>query len=174
MFRVPWRWNADHRDFGSAKMKPIEGPDFICVGMPKAGTGWLYDQLQTHPDFWMPPVKELLYLNREISHIPVGGKRGGQGLRLQEEPTEEREGRKERPRQVPRDAARDSGFLRVAQHANGKPMDIERYVSLFRFKGDLLSGDISPMYTELDTAVIEKLRTRLPGTKLIMIAREPI
>jgi hypothetical protein len=62
----------------------------------------------------------------------------------------------------------------VAQDANGKPMDIERYVALFRFKGDLLSGDISPMYTELDVAVIEKLRTRLPGTKLIMIAREPV
>src|SRR5436309_1488729 len=41
-----------------------EGPDFICVGMPKAGTDWLLDQVQYHPDFWMPPVKGLHYLNR--------------------------------------------------------------------------------------------------------------
>jgi hypothetical protein len=35
-----------------------DGPDFLCVGVPKAGTGWLFDQLNAHPDFWMPPVKE--------------------------------------------------------------------------------------------------------------------
>jgi hypothetical protein len=29
----------------------------------RAGTGWLYDQLKHHPDFWLPPVKELDYLN---------------------------------------------------------------------------------------------------------------
>src|SRR5690242_1247128 len=44
-------------------MAANEGPDFISVGMPKAGTGWLYDQLKHHPDFWIPPVKELNYLN---------------------------------------------------------------------------------------------------------------
>ena len=46
------------------KQASINGPDFICIGMPKAGTGWLYDQLSHHPDFWMPPVKELHYLDR--------------------------------------------------------------------------------------------------------------
>ena len=38
---------------------PDSGPDFLCVGAQKGGTRWLYDQLQLHPDFWMPPVKEL-------------------------------------------------------------------------------------------------------------------
>jgi hypothetical protein len=41
-----------------------DGPDFICVGAQKAGTQWLYDQLAWHPAFWMPPVKELHYLDR--------------------------------------------------------------------------------------------------------------
>src|SRR5689334_15761196 len=40
------------------------GPDFLCVGAQKAGTGWLYEQLRSHPDFWMPPVKELHYFDR--------------------------------------------------------------------------------------------------------------
>ena len=40
------------------------GPDFICIGAQKAGTRWLFDQLAFHPGFWMPPVKELHYLNR--------------------------------------------------------------------------------------------------------------
>ena len=39
----------------------VAGPDFICVGMPKAGTGWLFDQLRYHPDFCVPePVKRYL------------------------------------------------------------------------------------------------------------------
>ncbi len=33
--------------------------------MQKAGTGWAYDQLQYHPDFWMPPLKEIHYLDRD-------------------------------------------------------------------------------------------------------------
>jgi len=150
-------------------MSSIDGPDFICVGMPKAGTGWLYDQLQTHPDFWMPPVKEVLYLHREFPVIPLDGGRGGYGLKLLEQPSE-----KTKPHQTPRDPERDRGFREVAQEANGKAMDIDRYISLFRFKGEQLSGDISPMYTELDSEVIAKLVERLPETKLIMIAREPI
>ena len=39
------------------------GPDFICIGAQKAGTRWLFDQLAFHPGFWMPPIKELHYLN---------------------------------------------------------------------------------------------------------------
>ena len=29
-------------------------PDFLCVGAQKGGTSWLYQQLESHPDFWMP------------------------------------------------------------------------------------------------------------------------
>ena len=43
---------------------PDAGPDFFCIGAQKGGTRWLYDQLQLHPDFWMPPVKELHYFDR--------------------------------------------------------------------------------------------------------------
>ena len=39
-------------------------PDFLCVGAQKAGTSWLYRQLEPHPDFWMPPVKEFHYLDQ--------------------------------------------------------------------------------------------------------------
>jgi len=34
------------------------GPDFLCVGIHKGGTTWLYQQLDSHPNFWMPPLKE--------------------------------------------------------------------------------------------------------------------
>ena len=156
-------------------MSAVDGPDFICVGMPKAGTGWLYDQLQTHPDFWMPPVKEVLYLHREFPVIPLSGDRGGYGLKqLERHGRKNKPEKKYKPHQQPRDPERDRGFRDAAREANGKAMDLDRYISLFRFKGEQLSGDISPMYTELDSAVIAQLVERLPTTKLIMIAREPI
>src|SRR5438270_8769299 len=47
---------------GQTNRKP--GPDFCCIGAQKAGTGWLYEQLRSHPDFWMPPMKELHYFDR--------------------------------------------------------------------------------------------------------------
>src|ERR1700758_1596004 len=45
-------------------------PDFLCVGAQKSGTSWLYRQLDLHPDFWIPPLKELHYFD-ELSRIPT-------------------------------------------------------------------------------------------------------
>ena len=52
-------------------------PDFLCIGAQKAGTGWLYEQLREHPDFWMPPLKELHYFDRlgRARLLPTGKKR---------------------------------------------------------------------------------------------------
>lgn len=44
-------------------MNVFEKPDFIGIGQMKAGTGWLYDQLRSHQDVWMPPSKELHFFN---------------------------------------------------------------------------------------------------------------
>ena len=38
------------------------GPEFLCIGMQKAATRWLYDQLRSHIDVWMPPIKEFHFL----------------------------------------------------------------------------------------------------------------
>src|SRR6185503_5238860 len=53
------------RRFAPDPRPHVEGPDFICIGMPRSATGWLYDQLAQHPDFWMPPIKELGYLGNQ-------------------------------------------------------------------------------------------------------------
>ncbi len=53
--------NGDHRngdDHNGEELNGLSGdacPDFLCVGAQKAGTSWLYQQLERHPDFWMPP-----------------------------------------------------------------------------------------------------------------------
>ena len=56
---------------------PGAGPDFICIGAQKAGTTWLYWQLAAHPDFWMPPRKEIHYFNERGNRpIKMCGARG--------------------------------------------------------------------------------------------------
>jgi hypothetical protein len=40
----------------------------LCIGAHKGGTTWLYQQLDSHPAFWMPPFKELHYFD-QLSNV---------------------------------------------------------------------------------------------------------
>lgn len=146
----------------------IDGPDFICIGMPKAGTGWLFDQLKYHPDFWLPPAKELSYLSSPKTKARSAEKR----LARIVEPG--REGRyKDWGNRVENDP-RDLEFLRMLTGNIGKDRDLDFYVSLFRLKGDALSGDITSHYGALEPDVLSQLQHRLPQTKIILLARDPV
>jgi hypothetical protein len=41
-------------------------PDLLCIGAQKAGTTWLYAQLGSRPDVFVPPVKELHFFNHKF------------------------------------------------------------------------------------------------------------
>ena len=42
-------------------------PDFIGIGAQKAGTTWLDRNLRSHPQIWMPRIKEIHYFDRRIN-----------------------------------------------------------------------------------------------------------
>jgi len=160
-------------------MPSVDGPDFICIGLPKAGTGWLYDQLEVHPSFWMPPVKELVYLNHPYPPLGFVDSEG--------KPYQRRRDRKSRKsagwnrvsipeRLVSRGSLddRDLHFLRQASKGRGKPMDLQFYASLFACKGDRLSGDITPPYCNLREEMIEHVAKRFPETKIVLLLRDPV
>jgi hypothetical protein len=42
-------------------------PDFLGIGVPKAGSTWLYELLRTHPDIWVPPKRREV---RFLSQVP--------------------------------------------------------------------------------------------------------
>lgn len=136
------------------------GPDFICIGMPKAGTAWLYDQLQHHPDFWMPPVKEVNYL--------LGGPRTMKNTLRQLARS-----RKKLQAGKQLDAQAHS-FLEEAAVAADEPRSLESYASLFRHKGELLSGDVSPKYCSLEAGDIAEIARHLPKTKILLLIRDPV
>jgi Sulfotransferase family len=124
-------------------------PDFLCVGAQKAGTSWLYRQLELHPDFWMPPVKELHYLdnlNRTKRRWPPRSK-----------------------------DERDACFLESIKDLSMRShIDLDNYGRLFRHKGPLLSGDISPAYSTLTDEIIERVADHFPNLKVVFLARDPV
>jgi hypothetical protein len=158
------------------------GPDFICVGMPKAGTGWLYDQLDAHLDFWMPPVKELVYLNKDHPGLKFVDENGAPALDRKERLARKRDGflPENRPRPGERRvhrvslSAADNAFLKYASAGRGKPMDLDFYAGLFQFKGTLKSGDITPPYCNLEREAIARIAQRFPAMKAVLLVRDPV
>jgi hypothetical protein len=121
----------------------------LCIGAHKAGTTWLYQQLGSHPDFWMPPVKELHYLD-QLGRVQRAG----------------------RPRC--RDE-RDLQFLkRLNSLSTGPGIDLGNYARLFEPKGSLLSGDISPNYSTLSNDIIGQVVAYFSNLRVIFLARDPV
>jgi hypothetical protein len=124
-------------------------PDFLCVGAQKGGTSWLYHQLEQHPDFWMPPIKELHYFN-----------------------TLNRAKRFHPPRCKDQ---RDTSFLNGMQNLSGLSyIDLDSYGRLFEHKGLLVSGDISPAYSTVSDEIIQRVVNSFPDLKVIFLARDPV
>jgi hypothetical protein len=152
---VRWAWPSkscvcdDRKGEDNGSSTGDACPDFLCVGAPKAGTSWLYRQLEPHPDFWMPPIKELHYfdnLHRTKQFRPP--------LRRDE---------------------RDVCFLETIGRLSARPyVDLENYGRLFEHKGSRLSGDITPAYSALSDEIIERVVSHFPNLKVIFLARDPV
>jgi sulfotransferase family protein len=124
-------------------------PDFLCVGAQKAGTSWLFHQLTLHPDFWMPPVKELHYFD-SMSRV-----------------------KRQNPPRCKDD--RDQWFLARLGELSALPyMDLDSYSELFAAKRALLSGDITPAYSMLNDELIGRIVGYFPNLKVIFLARDPV
>jgi len=152
---VKWAWPSNRRASDHQRSKVNEchsnagRPDFLCVGVHKGGTTWLYQQLDSHPDFWMPPVKELHYFD-QLSRV-----QRSTGARCRDE--------------------RDLQFLESLKSLSAKSyIDLEYYARLFEAKGSFLSGDISPNYSTLNNKVIRRIVRYFPALKVIFLARDPV
>jgi len=144
------------------------GPDFLCVGAQKGGTRWLFDQLNHHPDFWMPAIKELHYFNENI-HL-----KWAEPLYQRARYSPQRLNRKlQRSKMRPLEKT-DLEWLRALIWLHGRPIDFDQYSRLFSPRGDRISGDITPTYGIIDDEKVEAVCGNLPNIKVIYLARDPI
>ena len=146
----------------------LSGPDFLCIGLQKAGTGWLFDQLDFHPDFWMPPLKELHYFD---SCLKVK-KLDSLLRRMQSDLARVNKARLGLNRRSL--SERDVQFLVRAKAIRGAPQDLDKYADLFAGKEGLLSGDITPGYCTLPENTIKIISDRFPNVKIVLLLRNPV
>ena len=123
--------NAQRNDRNGSRANSAQ-PDFLCVGVHKGGTTWLYQQLDAHPDFWMPPLKELHYFDQ------LGRVQRASTPRCRDE--------------------RDARFLESIKSLSAKPyLDFEHYAHLFQSKGfaELLDAEYGdcPPYRQVFSAI---------------------
>ncbi len=145
------------------------GPDFLCIGAQKGGTRWLFDQLAHHPQFWMPPIKELHYFDRSRRFLK---KAAPLYVRARED-LEEANRRRRRAHERPVDSG-DIEWLEARIWLHRKPIDFDYYARLFNPRGNKLSGDICPPYAIIPDDRAKAIRERFPAARIIYLARDPI
>lgn len=140
--------------------RPQPYPTFLCIGMQKAGTQWLYEQLGSESSIWMPPIKELCYFSRNFAKHT----RRGRLLVTNEE----------RQKDSRLDPAAIEFYERVTSFGpNGAKSDAE-YVQLFEPAIGRISGDISPVYSGLSSSAIRDIKRRFPHLKIVLLVRHPV
>ncbi|MEO5902494.1 MAG: sulfotransferase domain-containing protein [Gemmatimonadaceae bacterium] len=152
-------------------------PDFLCIGMQKAGTGWLYDSLRLCPGYQMPPIKELHFfdlncLEREV-RIGIDADNWTQCRNLFSVTEKELSANPlDNPYRTAlrRDREFAEGWVRFVNNGHG----LDDYCALFSSKGSAVSGDITPAYSMLSDAEISSIRSELPRLKIILLVRDPI
>jgi hypothetical protein len=144
-------------------------PDFLGIGAPRSATSWLHRALASQPDLWLPPVKELHWLDvqRRASHAsyPIPG---ADPARIA------RQFRRDHRRLLLRELRRGKGWSELrfaARYLLGRRSD-DWYASLF--PRDKIAGEITPAYMILPRELVEAIAAPRPGLRAILLMRDPI
>ena len=135
-------------------------PDFILMGQQKAATRWLYDQLRNADRFWLPPVKEITYFvgdllqKTQLRKLVEKAQAGSLGEDLSQ--------------------ADMLCIQHLCELHRARRIDDAGYLKIFSFKGDKISGDITPRYEMLDDDGVRHVLRVAPNAKFIYFVRHPV
>ena len=135
-------------------MKNKLSPQFFCIGAPKAGTAWLYTNLQCHPEIWLPPIKSIQYFSGRLRKF-------------------RRKKFKNRLKKLDEVIQRGqlTWYLKYFLH----PFPgLNWYRSLFQPAGKRVSGEVSPFYSTLGTEEVKQVRDANPQLKIVYLLRNPL
>lgn len=128
-------------------------PDFICPGLQKGGTSWLYDQLVVHPDFYLAPYKELHFFNKPVPQAALKRMHAAYLARPGTEPSHL--------------------FFEAVTRAEGRWGEMALYPDFFEGGKGRLTGDITPGYSTLGVEKVLALADACPDARIILMVREP-
>lgn len=149
-------------------MKKTKGVniDFICIGMQKAGTSWLYSQLQNLPEFDNFPIKEIHYFDLNNVYAPTIHKTFFKRFK-------NRISFKRMTVTVKKYLKGELPNFRYMTNVVFSTYNDNYYKKLFEpYKK--IKGDFSPSYSILSLEEIEKMKLLCPDAKIIYIIRNPI
>jgi hypothetical protein len=140
-----------------------QGPDFLCVGMQKAGTGWLYQAFDEIEGFRMLPIKEFHHFDR-LGQI-------------------EKNVMYRRKKNILRQmASRRGGLSPISRFRLKKAVknyihsefSTPTYLDLFEPNRKWLTGDVTPSYSTLEPAAVVRVHDVLPDRPVILSFRHPV
>jgi len=142
-------------------------PNFLCIGAQKAGTTWLHAQLETHPEVWFPPIKEIHYFDHRFVDYPAKGPQHFvlSGIQRAIKVLSKRETPKAKRRlaileEMKTDMFSEAWYRRIYSHAPNSAIVV---------------GDITPGYSMLGPDGVEEVKRLLgPGLKVIYLIRDPV
>lgn len=145
---------------------PSTPPHFVCIGAQKAGTQWFYDQAASHPDVWMPPLKEVRFFAPRAGTWPKARLKALAQLNWRLHHSWR--GDKSDPRDI--EFLRRMWFETTDESAG----DLDIYRRLFSTAGDAITGDITPAYARLDRRRVAPLVAQLPDVPFLYFVRGPV
>lgn len=151
-------------------------PDFVCIGPEKTGTSWLYKMLGLHPGVWLPPVKELRFLNEgnlfpehSLKNVLLDSHWHYKSLRRTLAVNFARQFCTENIVS----AEKYRLFSWILNYCLGS-RSFDWYSNLFSMGGEKLGGDVSPMYYGIPESRIIELREYNHETKILIFIRNPV
>jgi hypothetical protein len=141
-------------------------PDFIGIGAQKSGTSWLHTNLEKHPQIWLPPMKELHYLDQGPASLAK--RLFGPSKRM-------RRGRKyviEQLRALPRGGGLSE--LGWALRYCLAPRNDAWYASLFPETPGKIAGEVCPGYARIRGDAVGRVHRLMPDAKVIYFLRNPL
>ena len=145
-------------------------PNFLCIGAEKSGTTWLYHNLKKHPQIWMPPVKEIHYLD-EIQRKP--------SLTILDRLFDSRfynQNWRQIFKEQIKSNLRHPNLDNILWYSNYlfSPRNDQWYTSLFERARERITGDITPEYSSFKTEEVAYAYKIMPKSKIIFLLRNPI
>lgn len=154
-------------------------PDVYCIGSQKAATTWLYRCMESHPQVFTSPYKEVHYFDS----LYVGVHRGIHVARInkskahfvQAESGRSALGRFARRLVLSPKRRRAERRMRWWMAQEGKPIDDDWYRAIFAgAKPGQKVFDVTPAYAVLPPQGVAHVKRLSPAGKVMIILRDPV
>ncbi|MEQ9425971.1 MAG: sulfotransferase domain-containing protein [Cyclobacteriaceae bacterium] len=140
-------------------------PNFVCIGAQKAGTGWLYKNLNLHPDVWLPPIKEIHFFDRDnnTSHLKrILNKDSKAYLSINQ------------LKSIVKATLNFKCDIPWLLNYFFYPHNPNWYLKIFNPAKGRVTGELTPAYAILEKVNILPLQKLNPDIKIIYIIRNPV